>query len=142
MLNNQQSVSIIILLMAALLLCGNAADCARSLLYRSTIVPEDERTWANNPGHYTGYTWAVRWDPITRLLYSLEGAECVIRSLHEGGRVLVSLGPQNPTPFAHAHINAVGTRTSCCTLAPHCARVDDCFCDARGNGTSTQVMTC
>jgi hypothetical protein len=54
------------------------------------VTPDAERTWASNPGHYTGYTWAVRWDPVTRLLYSLEGAECVIRSLHEGGRVLVA----------------------------------------------------
>ena len=42
------------------------------------------------PGTYTGYTWAVRWDPVTRLLYSLEGAQCVIRSLHDAGKVLGS----------------------------------------------------
>ena len=45
------------------------------------IIPEDERTWANNAGHYTGYTWAVRWCPVTRLLYSLEGSNLVIRTL-------------------------------------------------------------
>ena len=67
----------------------------------SAIIPEGERTWANNPGHYTGYTWAVRWDPVTRLLYSLEGSECVIRSLHEGGRVLVYNPPCPRLLFGH-----------------------------------------
>ena len=69
--------------------CLCALPNLHALSCRRTMTPEEERTFASNPGHYTGYTWAVRWDPVTRLLYSLEGSECVIRSLHEGGRVLV-----------------------------------------------------
>ena len=47
----------------------------------------------------------MRWDPVTRLLYSLEGSECVIRSLHEGGRVLVNHPPVFRLLFAMHLVN-------------------------------------
>ena len=81
-----------------LFVCCAGSVCAGPC--RSTMTPEEERTFASNPGHYTGYTWAVRWDPVTRLLYSLEGSECVIRSLHERGRVLVNPTLENPVVHA------------------------------------------
>lgn len=41
--------------------------------HAADVSPTEERA---------GFTWAVRWCPVTRLLFSVEGRNCVVRTLH------------------------------------------------------------
>lgn len=82
-----------------------------------------------------GFTWAVRWDPATRLLYSLEGRNCVVRTLH--GAVV------GKWDVDQSHDLLVSTREGRTTVYIGEMQQDHgklaCFCCVGGDGSSRRV---